>query len=150
MPRGRHITQASSVDEIEVAVSETLRTACLTTRIAANRMSLTWTEGLILNAILGPAPRDRADAAFNSILGQALANMTRTEAATWAPKGIRINAIGRRAAGGLGSDCAKAGAAKGLSSEADIAALALHLASKRGRSLSGHMFNADGVATRRC
>ncbi len=150
VPKSCHITQGSSTNEIEDAVSDTLRAACLTTRVAANRMSLTWTEGLILNAVLAPSPRSKVEAAFNAILGQALATMTQIEAATWAPKGIRINAIGPRSASDLGSDCAKARAAKGLSGEADVAALALHLASNRGRSLSGHMFDADGVATRKC
>lgn len=145
IPKTGAITSTSTVDEIEAAVSDTLRTACLVTRIAANRMSLTWTEGLILNVVLAPAPRTKADAAFTSILGQALAAMTRAEAAKWAQHGIRINAVGPRA-GGIDADATRSG----LVGEADITALALHLASKRGHSLSGHIFDAEGIASRRC
>ncbi len=148
--RSGALTHAATVDDIEDAVSDALRTACLITKIAANRMSLTWTEGLILNVVVAPAARTKADAAFASILGEALATLTRVEAGTWAQHGIRINAIGPRAISGLGADLAARPSAKGLSTEADIAALALHLASKRGKSLSGHVFDAEGVATRRC
>jgi NAD(P)-dependent dehydrogenase (short-subunit alcohol dehydrogenase family) len=144
------ITEAATVDDIEDAVSETLRAACLITRIAANRMSLTWTEGLILNAVLAPRARTSAQAAFASILGQALATMTRVEAGTWASQGIRINAIGPTSPTDAGVESGARRTASCLSAEADIAALALHLASKRGKSLSGHMFDAEGVATRCC
>jgi NAD(P)-dependent dehydrogenase (short-subunit alcohol dehydrogenase family) len=146
VPETGRLTHAATIDDIEDAVSDTLRSACLITRIAANRMSLTWTEGLILNAVLAPQPRTKADAAFNSILGSALATMTRVEAGNWAAKGIRINGIGPRAAATSTSERKSSG----LACEADIAALALHLASKRGQSMSGHMFDAEGVATRRC
>ncbi len=53
---------------------------------------------------------------------------------------MRINAVAPRVATGAAS----AGAC--LTSEPDIAALALHLASKKGRNLSGHVFDAEGVA----
>lgn len=149
-PEPGRITHAATVDEIEDAVSDTLRAACLVTRIAANRMSLTWTEGLILNAVLAPAPRTRTDTAFNAILGQALSAMTRAEAAAWSSKGIRVNAVGPRSPAAGGTDGAATRATGGLSNEADIAALALHLASKRGHSLSGYVFDAEGVATRTC
>jgi 3-oxoacyl-[acyl-carrier protein] reductase len=72
----------------------------------------------------------------------ALAAITRGEAAAWAPHGIRVNAIGPRAT------TPDAGAY--LTSEPDIAALALYLASKRSRTLTGHIFDAAGVAARRC
>ena len=144
------LSSSATIDDIEVAVSDALRSACLITKIAANRMSLTWTEGLILNVVMAPVARTKADAAFASILGQALATMTRVEAGNWAPKGIRINAIGPRSGNGMNASLQNKSECKGLSSEADIAALALHLASKRGKSLSGHVFDAEGVATRRC
>ena len=151
VPDLSRIRRSMSVDEIEDAVSDALRAACLVTRIAANRMSLTWTEGLILNAVLAPAARNEAEEVFLSILAQALAAMTRVEAGTWAAKGIRVNAVGPR--DGLGSGTVagrRRDGSCGLTGEADIAALALHLASKRGQSLSGHVFDAEGVAGRRC
>ena len=113
VPSFANVGADATVDEIEDAVSDTLRAACLITRISANRMSLTWTEGLILNAVLAPIARTKAEAAFIAILGQAVAAMTRVEAGQWADKGIRINAIAPRSASELASDCAKARAAKG-------------------------------------
>lgn len=139
------VGEDATVAEIEDAVSDTLQQACLVTRVAANRMNLTWTEGLILNAVLVSPAADETAMTFNAILRQALAAMTRVEASNWADKGVRINAVGPR---GLGELSTAAG--KGLASEADIAALALYLASKRGRTLSGHVFDAEAVATRAC
>lgn len=134
----------ADVEEVEAAVSDTLRCACLITRVIANRMSLTWSEGLVLNAILAPRPQNAAEEIFHGLLAQAIATMTRSEARDWADKGIRINAVAphTKAAGG--------GEASGLAGESDVAALALHLASERGKALSGHVFDAAGVATRRC
>jgi NAD(P)-dependent dehydrogenase (short-subunit alcohol dehydrogenase family) len=149
-PKPGILSHDSSIDDIEDAVANTLRSACLITKIAANRMNLTWTEGLVLNIIVAQKSRTKADAVFSSILGQALATMTRVEAGTWAQKGIRINGVGPRADAGLNAEFAAQGSAYSLSSEADIAALSLHLASKRGQSLSGHVFDAEGVAARRC
>jgi 3-oxoacyl-[acyl-carrier protein] reductase len=71
--------------------------------------------------------------------------MTRAEAQQWAERGIRINAVGPR---GLLPDEPSGGAC--LASEPDLAALALYLASRRGRQLSGHVFDAAGVARRGC
>ena len=149
VPRSEHLQPAATIEEIEAAVSDSLQQACLISRIAANRMSLTWTEGLILNAVLAPRARNRTQAAFNGFLRQALAAMTRVEAGTWASKGIRVNAVGPHAAA-TGLDDVAARPVNGLAGEADIAALALHLASKRGRSLSGHVFDAEGIAGRNC
>ena len=70
--------------------------------------------------------------------------MTRREAQTWADKGLRINAIGPRGA----MDEAQGGAC--LTSGTDIAALALYLASRKGRQLTGHVFDAEGVAANGC
>ena len=55
-------------------------------------------------------------------------------------RGIRINAVGPhviedvdRSTGAL------------LTNEPDVATLALYLASRKGRSLSGHVFDGDGI-----
>ncbi len=136
----------TSVDDIEAMVSDALRTACLVTKVAANRMSLTWTDGLILNVALAQSPRTRSQAAVLDIVRAALSAMTRVEAVKWAGNGLRINAIGPAA-----YDPSSAAACDfALSNEPDIAALALHLASERGKSLSGLVFDAEGVAARRC
>ena len=110
--------------------------AALVTRVVANRMRTMLNEGLILNVMTMPTPRTAGEAALAGVARTALAAVTRGEAATWAPHGIRVNAIGPRAT------TPDAGA--------DIAALALYLASKRSRTLTGHIFDAAGVAARRC
>jgi 3-oxoacyl-[acyl-carrier protein] reductase len=131
------VARAMLIQDVEDLFVETLRTAWLVTRVAANRMRLTWTDGLILNILRMPSPRDGRETAFGGIMRAALAAMTRAEARQWADQAIRINAIGPR--GGDGAPAAGAF----LTSEPEVAALALYLLSKRGRSLSGHVFDAD-------
>ncbi len=77
-----------------------------------------------------------------SISKGGVAQLTRVMALALAPHGIRVNAIGPRATTPDAGAC--------LTSEPDIAALALYLASKRSRTLTGHIFDAAGVAARRC
>jgi 3-oxoacyl-[acyl-carrier protein] reductase len=132
----------SSLEDVEDLISHKLAVPVLVSRIVANRMRLLLTEGLVLNVMMMPAPRNAAEAALAGVARTALAAVTRGEAATWAPHGIRVNAIGPRATTSDADAC--------LASEPDIAALALYLASKRGRTLSGHIFDAAGVAARRC
>ncbi len=132
----------SSLEEVEDLVSRKLAVPLLVSRIVANRMRLLLNEGLVLNVMTMPTPRNAGEAALAGVARSALAAMTRGEAATWAPHGIRVNAIGPRATTPEAGAC--------LASEPDIAALALYLASKRGRTLSGHIFDAAGVAARRC
>jgi 3-oxoacyl-[acyl-carrier protein] reductase len=68
--------------------------------------------------------------------------MTRSEAQAWARDGIRINAVGPRGVlSGPSRDC--------LKGEAEVAALAMFLASRRGRGLSGQIFDLDHVCTGR-
>jgi 3-oxoacyl-[acyl-carrier protein] reductase len=62
--------------------------------------------------------------------------MTRSQAQEWASRGIRFNAVAPQTMGLFSpSPCG----------EPDIAALALHLASGRGKELSGHVFEAEVV-----
>jgi 3-oxoacyl-[acyl-carrier protein] reductase len=132
----------ASIAEVEGLVSERLTLPLLVTRVVANRMRTMLSEGLILNVMTMQAPRTAGEAALAGVARTALAAMTRGEAETWAPYGIRINAIGPRATTPDAGAC--------LTSEPDIAALALYLASKRSRTLTGHIFDAAGVAARRC
>ena len=135
----------AELEDVEDFVSAKLLAPTLLTRVLANRMAVTWSEGLLLNVVARSSPADAQTAMLGSILRTALAAMTRTEAQQWAERGIRINAVGPRA---LLPDETGIGAC--LASEADLAALALHLASRRGRQLSGHVFDAVGVARRGC
>ncbi len=134
----------TSLDDIEDLVSDKLLAATLMSRVIANRMRLTLTEGLILNVVLmAPAAND-VEQAFAGILRTALATITRREASQWADQAIRINAVGPRSA----MDCAHGGAC--LSSGPDVAALALYLASRKGRQLTGHVFDAERIADAGC
>lgn len=125
--------------DVDRLVLGRLTAPCLFTRIAANRMQLTMNEGLILNiATLSarPSPAARALAAYTKT---ALAAMTRAEAQRWAPQGIRVNAVAPAVAGGAPGEPA-------LATDKDLTALALFLTSGRGRALSGHVFDARGLA----
>lgn len=133
-----------SLEAIEDLVSEKLLAATLITRVAANRMALTWTEGSILNVVLMPSPASEREAAVAGVVRTALAALTKGEAAAWANRAVRINAIGPRSV-----MPAEAGGAA-LSSGPEIASLALHLASRKGRQLSGHVFDAEQVVVRGC
>ncbi len=125
--------------DVENFISDKLSVQLELTRVVANRMRTTWTEGSILNAVLMPEPATQREAAVGGLIHAALAAMTRGEAQTWAEHAVRINAIGPRGT-------SPAGAA--LASEPEIASLVMYLASKKGRQLSGQMFDATHVCGR--
>lgn len=125
--------------EIEDRLASTLRGPLLITRVIAQRMHLTWREGLILNIVTQRAPRTPAAANLGRIARAALAALTKREAQHWADKSVRVNAI----VPGIEGSCAPGEIEAGLISEPEIAALALRLASARGKSLSGLVFDAD-------
>ena len=136
------MAKRTSMSDIEDLVAEKLTMPVHVTRIVANRMRLTLNEGLVLNVMTLPAPRTAGEAAFAGIARQALAAVTRGEAAHWAPQGIRINAVG--------PSTSQDDEGASLASENDIASLALYLASRPGRSLTGQVFDAAGIAHRGC
>jgi 3-oxoacyl-[acyl-carrier protein] reductase len=136
------LKDCTSFEEVEDFVSDKLAGPLLISRVVANRMRLLLTQGLVLNVMTMPAPANAAEAALAGVARNALATVTRGEADKWAPHGIRVNAIGPSATMLDDGAC--------LASEPDIAALALYLASKGGRSLTGHIFDAAGIAARRC
>lgn len=140
--RADDLAGLTSLEDIEDFVSHTLATATAITRIAANRMRLMMTEGLILNIVVIPEALTGGAAIVAQIVRSTLATMTRREAETWAGNGIRINAIGPRAV--VHGDKSPAT----LASEPEMAAVALYLASKRARGLSGHVFDAEGSLTK--
>ena len=126
--------------EVEAAVSDALLGAVLATRVAANRMRLTWCQGAILNVVALPQGAKGHVAAMADIAYATLGAVTRGEAKEWAEHGIRINGAAPRRNAEQRCNAA----------EADMAALALYLASRKGRGLSGHLFDADGIAAARC
>lgn len=119
--------------DFEAAIARRLQTARVITRIAANRMRLTWSEGLVFNVLVSTPPQNNAETALLSMARAMLASMTRSEASEWADQAIRINAVAPVL------DSTEAGAC--LVSEPQVAALAMFLASSRGRDLSGLVFD---------
>lgn len=137
---------AAAVDgEAEALTNAKLASVAHLTRVTANRMRLVASEGLILNALATPPLRNGRDAAIAGLARATLAAMTQDEARDWEPHGIRINATGPRVIDG-----GKSTAGASLTSEPDLAALAIFLASRRGRRLSGYVFDAEGAAAQNC
>ena len=128
---------------VEQLVSKKLIPLAHLTGVTANRMRVVLSEGLILNVLNMPHPASGRENAIAGFARTALASMTKSEANAWAPHGIRVNAVGPDA---VMSGKAREGAC--LTNEPDIAALAIYLASRRGRGLSGHIFDWDGGALR--
>jgi NAD(P)-dependent dehydrogenase (short-subunit alcohol dehydrogenase family) len=126
---------ALDIKAVERRVSEVLTLPCLVSRIAANRMRLTFTEGIIITAAMLPPKATATDRAFACVAKATLAAMTRSQAQEWASQAVRFNAVAPQVSG-LSSEPA-------LSGEVDVAALALYLASGRGKSLTGHVFDAE-------
>lgn len=129
---------------LEDLVAEKFSAALHITRVAANRMGLTWTEGSILNVVLMPTPESEREIMLAGYVRTAIAAMTKGEAAELSGRAIRVNAVGPR------SHLPGESGGAVLSNGPEIASLALHLASKKGRQLTGHVFDAEQVVVRGC
>jgi 3-oxoacyl-[acyl-carrier protein] reductase len=125
---------AATVEDIDALIAARLELPLQIARIAANRMGVTWTRGLILNVATLTGRPGGARQAFATLAKSTLVDLTRAQAEEWAGRGIRFNAIA--------PDTALGGPGPGLSGEADVASLALYLASDRGKALSGCVFEA--------
>ena len=125
--------------QVEALIAAKLTPLTHITHVAANRMRVVLSEGSVLNILTAPRPQNAREAAIAGIARTALAAMTRGEAGQWADQAVRINGVGPR------SISAPATGAS-LANEPDLAALALYLASRRGKTLSGHIFDAEGFA----
>ena len=131
---------AASADysDVETRVSDVLLKACLVSRIAANRMRLTMTDGVVLTVALLSRSASSGDVAFAAVVRSTLAAMTRREAQEWAPQGIRFYGVAPDVTGtARPDDCGR---------ETDLAQLALYLASGRGAGLSGQTFDQQLLA----
>jgi len=120
--------------EIEDMVADTLAMPVLATRVAVNRMRTMLCPGTILNIVTSPRGAMASSDLLAVIARHALASFTRSEAQHAADAGIHINAI-VPAAGSFGAD-------RVLSGSADVATMALHLASGRSPDLTGLVFEA--------
>jgi NAD(P)-dependent dehydrogenase (short-subunit alcohol dehydrogenase family) len=129
---------AATPKDVERLIAGQLALPVLLSRIVANRMSVTWTQGLILNvATLAGRRLERtggARRAFAALAKSTLVDMTRRQAEEWAGRGIRFNAVAPETA--LGEPGPR------LTGEPDVASLALYLASEQGNTLSGCVFEA--------
>ena len=119
----------ASFEAIEAQVSDILLKACLVSRVAANRMRLTLTDGVILTVATLSATSTPAERAFAQVVRSTLAAMTRREAQAWAEQGIRFHAVA--------PDVLNVVAENGSSCEADVARLAHYLGTGNGKALSG-------------
>ena len=126
--------------DVENLVSAKLLAPTLISRVIANRMRMMLIEGSILNVVTMPKPTNDRERTLIEVLRSALAALTRGEAQEWAREGIRLNAIAPK------SSLSPATSGATLSSDPDIAALALHLASRKGRNLSGYIFDTEALA----
>lgn len=137
------VARLETLDDVQALVNEALRIPLALTQVAANRMRLVWTEGSILNVVRLPQLSGGPAMMLADVLRAELQDLTRGLAAQWADQGIRINAIGPPS-----SMAARDGRSGG--SDADLAAIALRIASRKGRSVSGHVLDAEGAAQRGC
>ena len=130
------LAPTATTADIERMVVERLMLPCLLSRIAANRMALVFKEGLIVNvAMLVPPQAEGPTQAFASVVKAAMTAMTRAQAEEWAGKAIRFNAIAPQTV--------QVPPKPSLAGEPEVAALALYLASGRGKALSGLVFEAE-------
>lgn len=120
----------------EALVGERLSPMLQITQVIANRMRLLATDGMILNVVAMPVPRNGRECALASLVHSTLTDMTRGLANEWAPSGIRINAVGPKVLTSADESGAQ------LASEPDIATLAVYLATKPAHALSGFTFAA--------
>ena len=124
---------SADAEGIEALVADALAMPVLATRVAVNRMRTMMSAGVIINVVTAPRQAKLGGQMLAQIARHALASFTRSEAEAAAVDSIRVNAIvpaAGKADGGV------------LSGTADIASLALHLASGRGPELSGLVFEA--------
>ena len=129
---------AASLDEIERRVASRLLLPCLIAKIAANRMALSYIEGLILNVAMLTPPIKGPAQAFACVAKAAL---------------DRHDPRAGRGMGGQGdplqchrpADRRPAGGSPASRASPRSRTLALFLASGRGKALSGYVFEAEGV-----
>lgn len=140
---GAAVKRLETAADVEALVSDTLRLPLRLTEVAANRMRLVWIEGAVLNVVRVQEAAGGRAMMLADVLRAELAALTRGLAARWAGEGIRINAVAPPSSvAAIGGDV--------QASDADVAAVALALASRRGRSVSGHVLDAAGAARRWC
>jgi 3-oxoacyl-[acyl-carrier protein] reductase len=125
---------AATVEDVDRLIAARLELPLVVSRIVANRMSVTWTQGVVVNVATLNGRPGGARRAFATLAKSTLTVMTRAHAEEWAARGIRFHAIA--------PETALAEPGPRLTGEPDVASLALYLASDRGKALSGCVFEA--------
>jgi len=139
----RDFAGCNDLDDIEDAIAFKLAAVTRMTRVLANRMRLTMTEGSILNVVVAPESADPATTMLTGMLRSTVAALTKEEAKKWASEAIRINSVVPKAFDPFDDEDESP-----AMSEPDVAALALYLASAKGSRLSGHIFEATRITAR--
>jgi NAD(P)-dependent dehydrogenase (short-subunit alcohol dehydrogenase family) len=133
-----HLDPAATMEDVDRLIAARLELPLLVSRIIANRMSVTWAQGLILNVATLTGRPGGARRSFAMLAKSTLVDMSRAQAEEWAGRGVRFNAVAPETM--LGEPGFEPGPR--LCGEADVASLALYLASDQGKSLSGCVFEA--------
>lgn len=120
---------------VEAAVADALAMPVLASRVAINRMRTMMCNGSVINILAGPRGGRGAANLMSTIARTTLAQFTRHEAEQASVDAIRVNAV-------VPADTLSIGGSRALTSTADVATLALHLASGRGHEMSGLVFEA--------
>ena len=95
---GARLATAATATEAEVerAISAALTPAYVISRIAANRMRTTWTEGLILNIVPEPASQSRSAQALAAVARATMASMTRARRPSDGPSRASVSTASPR------------------------------------------------------
>jgi 3-oxoacyl-[acyl-carrier protein] reductase len=128
---------ARTDDAVDTLISAKLAPLAYLTQVIVNRMRTVVSEGLILNVVLMSTPSSARESAIAGLARAALSAMTTSEANAAKDDGVRINAIAPR----IFLDGEPSPGAC-VNNEPDLAALAIYLASRRGKTLSGYVFDA--------
>lgn len=140
---GDDVRRIETFEDVDALVGRALHMPLRVTEAAANRMRLVWVEGSILNIVRVDGVKGGRGAMLSDMLRAEMAELTRGLAQDWAEHGIRVNAVAPPT-----SIAALTGDTP--ASDADLAAIAVQLASRAGRSVSGHVVDASGAARRWC
>ncbi len=123
---------------VEAAVSEILLKACLVSRVAANRMRMMLTDGVVLTIATLSSAATQNERAFAQVVRSTLAAMTRAEAEAWSQQGIRFYAVAPDVLGVV--------TRPNSGNEGEVAQLAVYLAAGHGAMLSGQTFDLGLLA----
>lgn len=92
-PDSRAMLAAIAADAVEDLMADLITAPLEITRVAANRMRLTLTKGVVINVLSLPQSLNGPQAMVAAVARSCLADMTRREAARVAADGVRVNMV---------------------------------------------------------